>query len=53
MKPRGKESVYVTEGSVDESQRDRHGWSESEGMSLHRRAARDDLPGCPFMHARP
>lgn len=28
--------VYVcqTEGSVDESQRDRHGWSESEGMSL-------------------
>lgn len=47
--------VCVTEGSVDESQRDRQRWSESEGMSLHRltNPARDDLPGCPLMQARP
>ena len=45
------ECVYMyvcqTEGSVDESQRDRHRWNETEGKSLHS----DDLPACPFKQA--
>lgn len=45
--------VCQTEGSVDESHRDRHRWNESEGISFHRltNPARNDVPACPFMQA--